>query len=321
MTHDPDVHETAPPSRRWWPLGAAGLMSLTAMFCLVTSWESIRNSHPAYIVALTAAFVGAVGMAWWAWRTPPKSKAIRRRTVVLRIVLVVVTLVPAAVLVWLRPLSPDSVALRALEDRDGVSINSTNLVVRMDPSNPKDVGLVFYPGAKVDPRSYAHILRPIAEAGYTVVIIQLPFNLAVLAPSAANVVVGDDDEIDHWVVGGHSLGGAMAATYATEVRDELVGLLLYAAYPASSMADRTGLDVMSVYGTEDGLATVDDIEASKANLPGTTEFVAIDGGIHAFFGDYGDQAGDGTPTISRQDAQRQIVTATLRQMDRVDTDS
>jgi hypothetical protein len=236
-------------------------------------------------------------------------------------VLVLATVVPAALLIWLRPLGADDVALRALEDGDGVSVRSTNLVVRMDPANPKSTGLVFYPGAKVDPRAYAHILRPIAEAGYPVIIIKLPFNLAVLAPNAADTVVGDrDDDVDRWVVGGHSLGGAMAATYASEEHDELYGLLLYAAYPASDMSDRTGLDITSIHGTEDGLATVDDIEASKANLPPDTLFVPIEGGIHAFFGDYGPQAGDGIATISRGKAQAQIIEATLAQMDRVHAD-
>jgi hypothetical protein len=200
-----------------------------------------------------------------------------------------------------------------------VSVRTTGLVVRMEPDHPKSTGLVFYPGAKVDPRAYANILRPIAEAGYPVVIIKLPFNLAVLSPDAADTVVGDDDEVDRWVVGGHSLGGAMAATYASKEHDELAGLLLYAAYPASDMSRRTGLDVTSIYGTEDGLATVADIEDSKANLPPDSLFVPIDGGIHAYFGDYGAQSGDGTSTITRSDAQAQIVEATLAQMERVDS--
>ncbi len=294
-------------------------MALAVVVCFATSWESIWNMHPAYWIALLIAAAGAIAVAVWAWRTPPRRADSRARRITLRILLVVATVVPATLLLWLRPLGPDSVALRALEDRDGVSVHSTSLVVRMSPDHPKSTGLVFYPGARVDPRAYANILRPVAEAGYPVVVIKLPFNLAVLDPNAADTVVGDDDDIDRWVVGGHSLGGAMAAEYAGGEHDELFGLLLYAAYPASDMSSRTGLDITSVFGTEDGLATVDDIEASKANLPSDTTFVPIEGGIHAFFGDYGAQSGDGTATISRGNAQRQIVEATLAQMDRVDS--
>jgi len=33
--------------------------------------------------------------------------------------------------------------------------------------------------------------------------------------------------------------------------------------------------------------------------------------VHAYFGDYGEQAGDGIPTVSREQAQTAIVDATL----------
>jgi hypothetical protein len=318
MTDDPDAPPSARRQRRWWPLIASAAMVLTVVLCFTTSWDSVWNSHPAYWISLLVAAAGAVALGIWAWTASARPRGSNARRITLRILLVIATLVPATVLIWLRPLGPDSVALRALEDSDGVSVRATSLVVRMDPDDPKSTGLVFYPGAKVDPRAYAHILRPIAEAGYPVVIIKLPFNLAVLSPNAADAVVGDDDDVDRWVVGGHSLGGAMAATYASKEHDELVGLLLYAAYPASDMSSRTGLDITSIYGTEDGLATVADIEDSKANLPPDTRFVPIDGGIHAYFGDYGAQSGDGTSTITRSDAQAQIVEATLAQMERVD---
>jgi hypothetical protein len=319
MTEEQVVPESPRVPLRWWPLGAAAAMTLTVLVCLVTSWDPTWNSHPAYWISLVLAAVGALGMGVWAWRTSPGPVRPRRRTWLSRAALVVVTVIPAGSLFWLRPLGADAVALDALADGHGVEVQSTPFVVRMDPDLPKGTGLVFYPGAKVDPRAYARILRPVAEAGYTVVIIKFPFNLAVLSSDAAEVVVGDaGDDIHRWVVGGHSLGGVMAATYASTDREELSGLLLYAAYPSKSLADRTALDVLSVYGTNDGLATVADIDKSKADLPPDTRFVPIVGGIHAYFGDYGPQSGDGTATITREDAQAQIAAATIAQMDRVD---
>ena len=121
-------------------------------------------------------------------------------------------------------------------------------------------------------------------------------------------------EIATWSVGGHSLGGVTASAYAGG-HDSVSGLLLWASYPQGSLADRQGLAVVSVSGTQDGLTTPADIEASKVKLPPSTTFVAIDGGVHAFFADYGEQPGDGTPTISREDAQEQIVAASLRLFD------
>ena len=213
---------------------------------------------------------------------------------------------------------PRTGAIDALRSGNGVTVMTHGGLIRLQPDAPKVTGLVFYPGAKVDPRAYGRILRPIAEAGYPVVIVEFPFNLAVFGIRDANAVVGADDLVTQWVVGGHSLGGAMAASYATDERDELAGLLLWAAYPAASMAERAGLDVLSVSGTKDGLATPADIEGSKSDLPPDARFVAVEGGIHAFFGDYGAQSGDGSPTISRTDAQSQIIAATLEQLDRLE---
>lgn len=149
------------------------------------------------------------------------------------------------------------------------------------------------------------------------VIVKQPYNLAILGIGAAGRWIGDDDDrVDRWIVGGHSLGGAMAASYASEEHAELVGLLLYAAYPAGDLSDRD-LEVVSVSGTRDGLATPDKIADSAADLPPTAEFVAIEGAIHAYFGDYGPQGGDGDPTVDRDTAQRQIVDATLAFVERV----
>jgi acetyl esterase/lipase len=228
--------------------------------------------------------------------------------------LVVAGVVMVGVLVYLKPLSADQVAIDALDDGDGVTVDVSRSSIRLTPTgDPQAAGLAFYPGAKVDPQAYAHVLRPIAEAGFPVVIFKQPYNLAILDSNAADAVIGDlDDSIERWAVGGHSLGGAIASSYAETDRDELVGLLLYAAYPVSDMSDRTGLAVMSVSGTNDGLATPADIDERKPDLPASTEYVPIDGGIHSFFGDYGLQRGDGTPEISRADAQRQIADASIR---------
>jgi dienelactone hydrolase len=209
------------------------------------------------------------------------------------------------------------VALAALESDAAVTVAQSATRITMEPvGGARATGLVFYPGAKVDPRAYAHLLRPVAEAGYPVTILKLPFNLAIASPAAAASVVDDERDVTRWVVGGHSLGGTMAARFAS--RNPVDGLLLWASYPAGSLAASTDLDVLSVSGSEDGLATPAEIEDSRADLPPGAEFVVVEGAVHAFFGDYGEQSGDGTPTVSREEAQAAIVAATLAQLDRVD---
>jgi pimeloyl-ACP methyl ester carboxylesterase len=174
------------------------------------------------------------------------------------------------------------------------------------------VGFIFYPGAYVDPRAYAPPAHALAAAGYQVVIVPMPLNLAVFAPDRAGDVMAAFPEVEHWAVGGHSLGGSMAARFAYENPNVTDGLALWAAYPAST-DDLSAYDLAatSIFGTRDGVATQDEIDASRPLLPPDTMWVAIEGGNHAQFGWYGAQDGDNEATISRGEQQAQITAATM----------
>jgi len=173
-------------------------------------------------------------------------------------------------------------------------------------------GLILYPGARVDPRAYAVAARMIAASGYRVVIVPMPLNLAILGAERASQVMEAYPDVSQWAIGGHSLGGAMAARYAYSHPQAVAGLLLWAAYPAADndLSERD-LRVASLYGTCDGLTTAADIEASRALLPADAQFIAIEGGNHAGFGSYGAQPGDLQAEISIDEQQRQIVAGTL----------
>ncbi|MFO7696298.1 MAG: alpha/beta hydrolase [Anaerolineae bacterium] len=179
-------------------------------------------------------------------------------------------------------------------------------------------GLILYPGARVDPRAYAVAARMLAASGYRVVIVPMPLNLAVLGAGRADDVIVAYPEVTRWAIGGHSLGGAMAALYAYEHPEAIDGLLLWAAYPAASNdLSVRDLPVVSLYGTRDGLATPDKIAASRALLPPDAGFIAIEGGNHAGFGRYGPQAGDLQAEISIDEQQRQVVAGTLALLERI----
>ena len=192
------------------------------------------------------------------------------------------------------------------------------LVFRPSEREPT-IGLILYPGGRVDSRAYAPTARALAEEGYLVVIVPMPLNLAVLAPGRAAQVIAAFPDVRSWAVGGHSLGGAMAANFAHKNPEQVRGLVLWAAYPAAS-DDLTDdqLAAVSIYGTRDGLATLDKIDASRPLLPPDTEWVAIQGGNHAQFGWYGPQAGDHEATISRKEQQAQILAATRQLLQRLD---
>ena len=204
-------------------------------------------------------------------------------------------------------------ALAALQSDDAVQVETEPWLIFRPASDEPVTGLILYPGGRVDPRAYAPTARAIAEEGFLVVIAPMPLNMAFFAPDRAAEVMAAFPETEHWVVGGHSLGGAMTARFAHQNPGAVAGLALWASYPASS-DDLSGNDlaVASIYGTRDGLATGDEIAASRPLLPPDTQWTAIEGGNHAQFGWYGPQSGDNEATISREEQQAQIVDATLR---------
>src|SRR4051794_8470014 len=220
---------------------------------------------------------------------------------------------------WASMASPPAPqAMAALQSDDGVQVSTTSqgwLV--FEPTDvTADTGFIFYPGAKVDPRAYAPQARDIAAAGHKVVVVPMLLNLAVLSPDRAGEVIAAYPGIDKWAIGGHSLGGAMAAKYAYDHPDKIKGLALWAAYPAdgNNLADRD-LPVVSISGTQDGLATPTKIEATRHPLPASTPFVPLEGGGHAQFGWFGPQSGGQPATISGEEQQQKTVAATNQLLD------
>jgi len=176
-------------------------------------------------------------------------------------------------------------------------------------------GFIFYPGGLVHPEAYDAFARDIAAQGYLVVVPPTPLNLAALTPNQAQEILAAFPAIRRWAIGGHSLGGAMAAQFVASHPTAVQGLALWGAYPpgTASLAAWNG-QVVSIYGTLDGRATPASIEASQALLPPTTRFVPIEGGNHAQFGDYGPQRGDNPATISAEEQRRQTVAATTQML-------
>ena len=203
-------------------------------------------------------------------------------------------------------------AQAALQSNAQVQVTTSPWLTFQPTDGQATTGLIFYPGGRVDPGAYAPAAQAIAEQGYLVVIVPMPLNLAVLSPERGQAVMDAHPEIQKWAVGGHSLGGAMAANFAHGHSEEVQGLVLWAAYPASSDdLSTSNLQVVSISATQDGLATGDKIEASRALLPANTKWVTIEGGNHAQFGWYGPQSGDNPASISREQQQQEVIAATL----------
>ena len=114
------------------------------------------------------------------------------------------------------------------------------------------------------------------------------------------------------------MGGVGACAYARNFTENIVGVVLWASYPTDVFRiDDKELAVISIYGTKDGLATVDeDIEPSAEHLPPDTQWAPIEGGNHTQFGWYDTspdplQPGDNPADITREEQQAIIISETL----------
>jgi hypothetical protein len=246
-------------------------------------------------------------MRWFTWK---------------RLFLVVVILLVLGVVgfvVWAEtPSAPMDEAQTALQSDAQVEV-STNQWIVFQPSNRQPTtGFIFYPGGRVDARAYAPQLHAIAEHGYLAVIVPMPLNLAIFGVNQASDVIKAFPKIKHWAIGGHSLGGSMAARFVQSNPTAVEGLVFWASYPDIDLS-ALPIAVTSISGTKDGLSTPDKITGSAHFLPADTTYVVIDGGDHAQFGWYGPQAGDNPAAISRTDQQTKTVQATVDLLAKLDS--
>jgi len=279
---------------------------LVAAWVAVTRWSTLVAGHPAYPVLLGALAVLGVALLVGARRRRPVSVL----RLVARAVAAVLVVAVLAAAVWLRPYAAEPVAVAAAAASSTVDVVDGPTRWELRPRGRQaDVGVAFLPGAFVDPRAYLALLRPLAERGYLVVVVKPPLGVALLA--SVGPVLDAHPEVARWAVGGHSLGGVAAAGAAVAAGQRVGGVFFWASYPAEDLSGAP-LAAASISGDRDGLSTPADIAASRVRLPPGTAFVVVPGAVHAFFGDYGPQAGDGTPATTRGQAQQQIVEATER---------
>jgi predicted esterase len=214
-----------------------------------------------------------------------------------------------------------------LESDEIVTVEDTNQFLHFQPNkNQQPIGFIFFPGGMVAPEAYAPMSRAISDRGFNVFIVKLPFGSAPLATQEASVmeqalhIMDANDMIQNWVVGGHSRGAAIASRFAYLHGESFEGLILIGtSHPKEEAFDlsNTTLAVTKIYATNDGLASVEEVEANAQYLPDNTTWVEIEGGNHSQFGYYGSQLGDHTATISREQQQELTVDAILSALNSV----
>ncbi|MEI6462516.1 MAG: alpha/beta hydrolase [bacterium] len=162
-------------------------------------------------------------------------------------------------------------------------------------SSYPQTGIIFYPGARIDPSAYETLLSKLPETSNTKVFIaKFPLNLAILGLNSADEIIKDNTDISSWYIAGHSLGGAMISEYlkGTKYESKILGVIYMGAYPNDNYLLDKKYKILSLYGSEDKLATPEKINDSKTKLPSSSLFIQLPSN-HSQFGDYGHQEGDG----------------------------
>lgn len=229
---------------------------------------------------------------------------------IFKAVAVVVIIALVGSLAWLlNAYEPQDVA------RENLVSNSEVKVVEGDITEfiPKDVvsntGVIIYPGARIDVKAYAPLANRLAQNGYKVFAVDMPFNMAIFSSHKADKVIEENKDIENWVIVGHSLGGAMA-TNAISTNNKIKGIVYLASYPSGDKIKDSGAKVLSIWGSKDGVINFDNMIKAKEDLPKDTEYVEIEGGNHSAFGDYGLQKGD-TKSIIPENKQLDITVESI----------
>ena len=185
-------------------------------------------------------------------------------------------------------------ALEVMAQGENISVQG-NLTV-LSPSYPTDTALIFYPGAKVEAEAYLPLLDRIRQDGICCILVEMPFRMAIFDWDAAAEVIPQFPDIQHWYIGGHSMGGAMASQFASRNPDQVEGLILMGAY---IYGDYSPENALTVYGSLN--------QSVEDKIDYTQNVYEIQGGNHAQFGNYGPQKGDLPATITAEEQQEQTA--------------
>lgn len=205
-----------------------------------------------------------------------------------------------------------------------VAVESSREALSFLPATAAPSGLVFIAGAGVAAEAYAPLLHPIAEQGHPVFVVRLPYRIAPLeqhrrtAIERATLILRSHEEVARWVIGGHSLGGALACRLATGVPEKVTAIVLIGtSHPKAIDLSRSRIAFTKVYASNDGIATVEMIEANRGLLPRDTRWIEIGGGNHSQFAHYGHQLFDDSATTTREQQQDRTRAALLAALDQV----
>lgn len=205
----------------------------------------------------------------------------------------------------------DEYASECIKSDESVEVIKNGKDYIFKPNATTGKGLIFYPGGKVETKAYAPLMKSLAKNGIYCVLPHMSCNLAFFSKNAAKNYIKANPSISFYV-GGHSLGGVAASSFSKKNTDRIKGLVMLASYSTDDLSG-TDLKTISITATNDEVLNWNSYEKYKSNLPNVYEY-SIEGGIHSYFGSYGIQKGDGTPTITVQEQTSLVAEVISTQM-------
>ncbi len=238
-----------------------------------------------------------------------KSKKRKKSIKILKGILILLLISTIGFFIWLSNYyAPDKDAKLAL-------ISDSSVEVIMDKNSitftPKDVepskGFIFYPDIKVDAKAYSKVCKMIAQKGYKVVIVDMPFNFPLFGKDKANEIIEKYTTIDKWIIGGDYIGGITATKYVSDNFEKINGVVLISSYPEDSYLNELDMNVLSIWGSKDGVVDFQSLIDAKQKLPNKTIYVEIEGANHSQFANYGTHKNDEDALIEESEQQQNTV--------------
>lgn len=231
-------------------------------------------------------------------KKPIKHKKLKIFALVLVVALIVAVL---GFLIWASDYyHAEDVALAVLSTENTYEVEGNLTILATSYDTDDDIGIIFYPGAKVEATAYLPILDKLRQNGITCVLVEMPLNMAIFDVDAADDVYETLPDIEVWYIMGHSMGGGMASSYASDNEDKVEGLILLGAYVYGDYPTEKSLTIYGTYNT-----------SVAENIDYEDNIIVIEGGNHAQFGNYGKQDGDPDADITADEQQNIAVAAIL----------
>ena len=207
-----------------------------------------------------------------------------------------------------------------LESDNKIEVIEDNSKISFIHDTSSILEIIFFPGGLVDPKSYIPLSRKIAESGYNIHIIKMPWRMSTKGYNNIKKIFNLKNKQKKFILGGHSQGGKMAAQFTYENPELISGLyLLGTSHPRDIDMSKIQIPSIKIYAENDGLASVDEVIQNKLKLPKETQLSLIKGGNHSQFGYFGKLLFDGKATKSREKQHQETVNILLNHFEKIKT--